>query len=81
VLLPGTHYLANATTKLDARDSGLVLTGCDGAMPTLSAGVPLNARGVWEAVPGEPSVSMMRNAFGGQVRWSAGMYLLCEVVY
>ena len=73
VLLPGTHYLANETMELDERDSGLVLTGCEAvagaASPlqlptTLSAGRALNASGVWEAVPGEPRVSMMRHAFG-----------------
>ena len=72
VLLPGTHYLGNATVELDERDSGLVLTGCapvtaGAVLPTiLSAGRPLNASGVWEAVPGNPGVSMMRHAFGGQ---------------
>jgi hypothetical protein len=66
VLLPGTHSLADSTVELDARDSGLHLTGCDGAMPTLSAGAPLNPRGAWEAVPGQPGVSMMRSAFGGK---------------
>lgn len=72
VLLPGTHYLTNGTIELDGRDSGLVVTGCDGsgdddiALPTiLSAGIALNQPAAWEAVPGEPHISMLKGAFQG----------------
>lgn len=62
VLLSGAHYLS-ATIELGPADSGLVITGCDGEFPILSSGVPLQGR--WETTPGNPEVSMMRNASGG----------------